>query len=247
MVAELSSVEVVTLGLVKLGANQKPFFIVKNLDGGEIEMADKIVKEEIVQEEVVQEETMETPETVSLLEKIKKLLATKEPVVEVEEPVVEPDLAGQIETLQKAQEDLRQELVKARKIAEDERETRIWREYLEKADGFSAVGASKEQIAKVLQACDGMGEEVTKTISDILKTADEAMRQSGVYEEVGTAEVEESGFIAKAEKVAGKLMEENVKLSKAEALAQAYKSVAAQDPDLAAEYVNERRNAVKEV
>jgi len=293
MTTELSDIQVLSLGLVKHGANRKPFFIVKSLERGEGQGVDgppqgdggadvcvcpdcgheaahekgvpcaeiscpecgtemrggnAMAKEEtIVQEEEVLEEVQkeDAEEQESLLDKIKKLVtkASVEEVKEESEEVVEPDLTGQIEALQKAQEDLKQELVKARQIAEEERETRIQNEYLEKAVTFAAVGAPKEQIAKVLRACDEMGEEVAKTIEDILKTADAAMRQSGVYEEVGTAEVEESGFMAGVEKMAKKLAEGDPKLSKAEAFAAAYKSMSAQDSEGAQEYVEERREA----
>ena len=254
MTNELKDVEVVSVGLVKNGAQRKPFFIVKSLEEGD----------QVAEEEQVVEEVEEVPEEVQVEQSLKDGLwgrfwsfltgeaaeKAEAPVEEVqveEVPVdeapaedVEKGLAAKIEALEKSAADMKAELAKAQETAEVEKNLRLDREYLEKADAYNAVGVAREELAKALRKADEAG--IAEFIDGVLKAADAAMRQSGVYEEKGTSESDEDQptVIAKTNAKAAELKAENPDLTDAEAFTLAFKMAGA-DKSEAEAYVAERQ------
>lgn len=158
-----------------------------------------------------------------------------------------PEVAEKLVVLAKAQAELKDKLEKAEATAQQEKGLRLQREYLEKALGYSAVPVAREEVAEILRKADEVSEEFGGKIAAILKSADSAMRQSGVFTEIGTSfgtEGEAPVLIQKAEAKAKELKAQDPKLSDAEAFAKAYKAVSAEDKAAAADYVAERQRAV---
>lgn len=163
----------------------------------------------------------------------------------------EPD--PRIEALEKAQDEARVALEKAAKRAEDaekvaqhERDLREQREFLEKAQGYAALPAKADELADYLRWAHGADPDKAEYIEGLLKAADGAMVESGVFNEVGTsATAGESPFMTKVNQRAVEIRKSDVGLSEAEAFTQAFKEVGASDRAAAENYVNERQQAAK--
>lgn len=174
-------------------------------------------------------------------------LAGGEPKEANVEKSASPD--PRIEALEKAQDEARVALEKAAKRAEDaekvaqhERDLREKSEYLEKAQGYAALPAKADELAEYLRWAHGADPEKAEYIEGLLKAADGAMIESGVFNEVGTsATADESPFMAKVNQRAVEIRKSDAGLSEAEAFTKAFKEAGASDPAAAKAYVNERQ------
>lgn len=120
------------------------------------------------------------------------------------------------------------ELAEVRKQAADEREARLTREYIAKAEDLSMVAEDKPSLASLLRAAaEKLEPEQNETLEKVLKSADEALRQSGLFSEFGKSET--ASTVSKS--VEGKA-EELRKADPSLTIEQAMERVYAENPDL---------------
>src|SRR3990167_4534821 len=158
---KLTDVDVHTVGLVSMGANQETFFLLKSQE-------DEMPNDEIQVEttEVVGESQEEHKGLLKSIEgmfrSILKEKKEEEAVMEtnVETPKVQEneqeevakaaEIQAQVVALQKANEALIQRVEKAEADAAAEREAREKRDWVEKAGGYAAVPVPAEDLAEQL-------------------------------------------------------------------------------------------------
>jgi len=254
---KLSDIEVESVGLVSLGANQKKFFLLKSMKEVN-DMSDKNTDTSTVQPTVDAEEQAQVEVTDGVLAKIgdfvrslvkKEALVAEggEPEVEVEtEPVVEADVAEaklevaeRIEVLTKANETLLSRLEKAEKAFAIERDAREKAEYVEKAKVFKSVPAKIEELAEQLHFLYKTDEKRGEYWYSLLKAVDAQMKDGGIFTEVGSDENVAAGdgdLVAKIEKIAEKGTIEDVR-----------KALFEMGSDAAYDYLADRRLAIKGV
>jgi len=139
-----------------------------------------------------------------------------------------PELQSKLESLWKEREDLK-------KALDEEREKRIQKEYLEKAQEFRYVPDSQENIANLLRALDEKVPELKDTIFKVLNSYREAVNQAGILKEFGNDT--SIGFSAwsKVEAMANSLIEKDSTMTKPMAIEKILK----EHPELYEQYLQE--------
>lgn len=115
-------------------------------------------------------------------------------------------------------------LAEAEKVAKDERDARLSREYLEKAQKITGLAASPETVATLLRKAE-QGEPLTKAdaaeFERVLKAAGEAAKNPTAFKELGGAGADVSDGEAAIAKAADDLQKADPNLSRASALVKA--------------------------
>jgi uncharacterized coiled-coil protein SlyX len=148
----------------------------------------------------------------------------------------EADAAALAERLEKSENEAKAE----RDIAKAERETRLTREFVTKAEGYKALVVKAEDFGPVLKAC---AEKLTKdeyaAIEQVLKAADEQIVAGDLFKEQGRGReaAAPDGAYAEATQKAEELRKSDPKLSLAKARELVFKA----DTDLQARYLAEQR------
>ena len=124
-----------------------------------------------------------------LEKKVSELEKTEEP-----ESILKgasPEVIEKFEAMQK-------QVDTANDIAKAEQETRITKEYEDKASELEHVGA-KEDVAKMLRSADEVSKEHGEKVLENLKAANERVKQSDLLKEVGSGGVEGDNTYSKIE------------------------------------------------
>lgn len=123
----------------------------------------------------------------------------------------------------------------AERIAKEERDTRLAREYVEKAKGYSHLPVNPDEFGPVLKALDeSLDEEQREMLTKALKAANDTVANAGLFDEIGKRGSAGYEAISKADGLAiEKAKEEGI--SKEEALSKVYD----EHPELYDEYVTE--------
>jgi len=221
---QLTNLKILTVGLVKRGANMKEFFLLKSED------ADSQQLEEFAREVNMPANEGDTAvldqvgeifkDDPTPLGKFKEWLAAlgkgadegdgtdPDPKTETD-PEPEPQvvavevLQSQIEAFQKSQEALQERLEKAEKEAATEREARERQEYIEKAKSFASLPAKPQELGEYLMFVAKSDEKRYEWVEAFLKAVDAQLAEAGIYQEFGTSkEGEEETLLEKAKKLA---------------------------------------------
>lgn len=133
------------------------------------------------------------------------------------------------EPLRKRFEEMEKQAKQAEEIAKRERDERIEREFVAKASSFQGLAVQPDEFGKVMKSLHESNPEAFAKVEDVLKAADTAIAQSGLFAEVGkggaamtdAAEKLDSIAKTKVEKSGGKL-----------SYAKAYDEAIQENPDL---------------
>lgn len=196
-VTELFDVDVQRVGLVKRGANKKPWFLMKSEEDNMAE--EKDVLESLNEIEQVEEGDLEIKHVRTLASVVKGLfgLATREPD---EEPEAGPedDLEARLDEVVKAQRTaLEKAQTDVRKAQEEAAEARREaQEALAKAEGMAEAKrkVELEPIAKsagmetdMLYDLEKASPEAFEAVVAALKAKDNQIREAGLWEENGSS------------------------------------------------------------
>lgn len=128
----------------------------------------------------------------------------------------------------------------AEQIAKAERDYRLEREFIAKADTLGNLAISAEDFGLVLKnIADSISEEDFDTIWQVLSAANESVAKSGIFEEVGKSvgANDSDSPMNVIEKAAARIMNDNPSLSKEQAVAKALEA----DATLYTQYIREGR------
>jgi hypothetical protein len=147
------------------------------------------------------------------------------------------------EALEKAEADrvaLAKRAEEAERIAKEERDTRITREFVTKAEGYSNLSVDATVFGPVLKAAsETLSGEQFEALESVLKSADEAVRAGNLFKEQGQGgtPVRESDAYSEAVRKADELRKSDSGISRQEALSRAFRN----DPALQERYLAEVR------
>jgi len=175
----------------------------------------------------------------------------REPATKAEEKIdksaLPPEVRAYVEKAEAERAADRERAEKAEKaaneaseIAKAEREARLTKEFVAKAEGYEALVVKAEDFGPVLkEASEKLSKASFDEIERVLKAADEQIAKGDLFKEMGRngeAPAADSA-LAKAETRAAELMKSDPKLAKGEALDLVFKA----DPELQAAYLAQVR------
>lgn len=266
----LSDLDVEAIGLVRRGANQKPFYFIKSVGGSDMgnEQEEETFASQL--DELGEAEEVDAGWGQKLVEVLKSALAKPEPEPESEPEEVEehgeaepdeqfadvlkaePDEAFaemvaqarreiEEEFAQKLESERKAREVVAERFAEEQRKRRL-REFSDMVgEKFGALPVGEtEQFADDLMAFHDFDEERYGRLTEVLKAAQEAVEQGGLFEQYSSARPEEHGdpFEAAVERTRKeKFSDEDYAVGYAKALDVVMQS----QPELAARYESQTR------
>jgi len=109
--------------------------------------------------------------------------------------------------------------------------------YVGIAKSYTNISVNPEEFGKVLKEIAQNAPEAIAKVEEVLKAADTALKEGGVFKEIGSSARTSAGAMDKIEKKAEAIMTSE-KISKAEAITKALE----QNPELYSEYLNEGGN-----
>jgi hypothetical protein len=178
-----------------------------------------------------------------LVESLKKSDMDPAIVTEVESALAKAaekdDLAKADPAMRARIEKAEGEAKEAKEIAKAERDTRLTKEFVAKAQGFEGLSLEAEKFGPVLkEASEKLSKESYAELERVLKGADEGITASELFKEQGANGASEGGdatkeLTAKAEEI----RKSDSKLTQAEALDKAMRD----NPDLQQRYLDEVR------
>lgn len=265
----LSDLDVDAIGLVRRGANQKPFYFVKSVDGGSESMADKQEEETFSLDDLGEVEEVDAGWAKKLVGWLKGMQAAKEePAPDPEQHEPEPVLAPEPAPEQASDDEGKNfsealEVVKREMSEQFAQELKVEREKREEfADKFAAeqhlrrlhefadmVGqdfgslpvGETEQFAADLMAIHDADEERYGRMVNVLKASQEAMKQGALFEQYSNAQpVSGDPFLAAVEKIQQEKFSDK---PRADGYALAFDAAMKAHPDLAAQYERSTRAA----
>jgi hypothetical protein len=160
---------------------------------------------------------------------------------EVDKSDLSPAVRRRLEKLEKAEEDAKERVEKAESLAKAERDIRVNREFVQKAEQFGSLSQDPLELGPVLKAAhDSMPEEQYTVLETVLKAADDQVRQSGLFKEQGRGgegRRESGDSFEKLQKAAQELRKSDPSMTAEAALDAAMQA----DPDMQAQYLAENR------
>ena len=259
-VHELVGLDIDTVGLVGKAANKRRFLLFKSQKGGHI-MPDEIKVESLEQAEEAVAKAKTVEEVTGVLGGFVRLLKgmLKTPsegsgvgsgsgsgsatgqVVKAEDPRVE-DLIKATDDLKAKLEKAQERIDKAEQVAMEERGKRELAEFVATASQL-ALPIDVEKTGELLQWVAKTDPDQAAVLTDILKSASQAMVLSGVFDETGTqrAPVVISEFEEAISARADELRKNDPGLSEVEAEIQAQRAIRKEKPHLARAYLQKRQ------
>lgn len=160
---------------------------------------------------------------------------------ELAEPVraalekAEADARAHAERAEKAEKDAKE----AGDIAKAEREERLTKEFVAKAESYKALPVKKDEFGPVLkEASEKLSKESYEALETVLKAADAQVAATDLFKEQGRGgDGKPSDALGEAQAKAAELRKADSSLSEAEAMRKAF----AENPELAARYQDEVR------
>ncbi len=127
------------------------------------------------------------------------------------------------ELLRKMQADnaaAQERIEKAEKIANDERNERLRRDYVAKAAELPMVNDNADELGNLLKELNDLSPEHAAKVETLLKAANEQIAKGNLFTEIGSVGIGSTS--ASAEAAAEAIKKSNPDLTQAQALAQAY-------------------------
>lgn len=165
-------------------------------------------------------------------------------VIPVTEAIDKAELPEPVRAaLEKAETDRAAALAKAEEaeqIAKAERDARLTREFVTKAETFKALPVKADEFGPVLKAAsESLSAEHYSALEQVLKAADGSLAETDLFKEQGRSRPADQpdSAVAAAKSAAAEIRKNDSSLSEAQAMQKAF----ADDPDLAARYQAEMR------
>jgi len=201
-------------------------------EGGE-ELSEDVVKnlpDEIKQE--LQELDNEVKKLVKL-EKGKVEKGDKEGAegTEGEKPILKGLTPEQREYFEK----MMKRVEEAEKLAKQERDARIEREFIEKASKFKYLPINPQEFGKVMKSLYETNSEQYKEVEKVLQAADKQLEKSKMFDEIGLNQEGDSEASTALHKKAEEIMKSDSKLTREQAFLKAVE----QNPELYEQYKRE--------
>lgn len=123
----------------------------------------------------------------SLAEAVKKAEAEKPEPEQINKDELSPAVRDRLEKLEKAEQESAERLAKAEEIAKAERDQRITREFVAKAeDSFALVGGDPAEFGPLLKsASEKLSKEEYEALETRLRAANEQVSKSNLFKEAG--------------------------------------------------------------
>lgn len=146
------------------------------------------------------------------------------------------DVINKVETIFKQNQEIKEENEQIKKSLHQAREEQRKKEFVAKAEQFQNLAVDSEEFGEVLKTVADSSEEAFDKVMNVLKSADNILKQNDLFNERGSSlEGQSGGAWGKIEKTAQSLMEQDSSLSKEKAINKALKD----NPDLYKEYMKE--------
>ena len=156
-------------------------------------------------------------------------------VPKVRKEELPPDARAVIEKMEQTYEEIRKRAEQLEAELHAEREARLAREYVEKAEAFRYV-APPQELAPLLRAVDERLEKAeAEKLTAILKTTNERLRQSDLFREIGRQHGD-GAVLSRVESKAAEIRKREPALTREQAIERAL----LEEPSLYAEYLAER-------
>ena len=166
----------------------------------------------------------------------KKVEKKEELPPEVKEMIQKSEEA--VELQKKESERIAKENDELKKEIATEREIRLKKEFLQKAEAIPFVAGEKEKMAEFLK---GLDEEAEKYITGVLATANAQLEKSELFKELGSGNAASLDVVKRVEKAAEEEVAKDGKLTKEQAIVKVLES----KPELYVEYEKQLQNANK--
>lgn len=148
------------------------------------------------------------------------------------------DLSGVPKAQRKMVEALWKNAMRAEKLEKqlkEERDARILKEFIAKAEELDHIPMSAEELGALLKLlAERLPDEYDK-IEDLLEAINEMLAAGSVFKEIGTTQRGASSAWAKIEQMASSMIQKDAKVTKEQAIAK----VLEDNPELYAEYLKE--------
>lgn len=254
----LSNLKPSEVSIVKRGANEQEFLIVKEDDKMDPTAVEKVLKENGLEAAAVTKvaKALEPVIKNASEEAAKKAKADAEKEFDAkfleeqkkkkdpddESPVAKEDgsydyskVPTNMVSIWKEKHASDARAAKVEKQLAEERDARITKEFQAEAAGFKHLGAKTEDLATVLKEVSTKAPEAAKLLTPILKGLDEKIAKGGLFGEIGTStpggpapRAGETEAEAKVAQIAKSLVEKDGKLTPQQAVAKAWE----QNPEL---------------
>ena len=148
-----------------------------------------------------------------------KLATTEEPVVEESSDILKSADPAIVELIKSAEE--RAEI--AEQIAKNEREHRLSNEFLSKAEELDSLSIAPDHFGPILKkAYEALDAETFDALMKVFNAANEQVRQSSAFDEIGkTSSFESDTGVDQVEQAAKALMSEDETITREAAIAKA--------------------------
>lgn len=171
-----------------------------------------------------------------LLQQVEKMAAAADP---------EDDSEGDETELLKSADPRIVELIKsaeqraeaAERIAKAERDVRLEREFVSKAQGLNQLPVNADEFGKVLKSvAEAVDADTFAKVWQVLEAANNSIKSGGLFNEIGKSNgTNDTGPISNIDREAARIREQFPNLSREQAIAKAVES----DPSLYTEYLRE--------
>jgi hypothetical protein len=174
-----------------------------------------------------------------VISEVESALAKAAEKAEIDKADLPPAVKAALEKAESDRAEDRKRAEKAEKIAKEERNTRLTKEFVAKAEDYKALAVKAEDFGPVLkEASEKLSEEAFEALEKALNAADEGLAKSELFKEQGANGVPEPGdAFQEATRKAAELRKSDSKLSEPEALDKVLRS----DRDLQERYLAEVR------
>jgi len=168
-----------------------------------------------------------------LAKKLTAAEAVATPVAKADESEAEDIFKGLTPGAREHIQKMETDLAEAQAIAKAERDARLDREFLAKAESLSGLAISAADLAPVLKGVGETSPELLAKVTEVLTAASNAVKESALFTEIGKRGSTESA--GKVEDIAKALQKADTKLTKEQAFAKALED----NPALYTEYLAE--------
>jgi hypothetical protein len=145
----------------------------------------------------------------------------------------------QVEKLWKSHDEAIKKAEGLEKVLKAERDERLKKEFIAKAEvEYDRLKAEPKELGEVLKSLHTLDHELGAKVEEILKSANEVIKQADAFKEIGTSHSRDAGGSAwgKIEQMANSIVEKGEEqLTKSQAIDR----VMQQNPTLYSEYINE--------
>lgn len=156
---------------------------------------------------------------------------------DIEDLDVADDVKATLTALWKEKEAMAQKTQQLEESIKKQEDEKLTRDYVEIAKGYTNIAINPLEFGKVLKEIAVSNPEAAKAVQEVLKSTDAALKDAGIFKEIGSSASGASDAWGKIEAIAKEIVEKE-KVTNAVAITKALE----QNPDLYSEYLKEGGN-----